>query len=343
LTSPRRRPTQLDVARAAGVSQAVVSYVLNDNRTVSISPETRQRVLEAIVNLGYIPNTAARSLRSRTTHTIAAIIPDITNPYYPEFVRGIQDVATAQGYDVLSFNTDGEVEMERQSLDVVRRGRADGVILTAFHLTMEELRPLLEEGTPIALLSDLADEYLDQPVPLDALAAGGDLAAESVVTYLIERGHSRIGMIAGIASTPPRETRVLGFRRALASRGLTADEILIRGGDFTEAGGYASMRELLAFAPRPTAVFAANDLMAMGALLACREAGVRVPDDMALAGFDDIPAAKLVHPALTTVDQHAHARGRRSAELLLSRLTGAYTGPVRRETLGFELVPRESA
>ncbi|HEU0163661.1 MAG TPA: LacI family DNA-binding transcriptional regulator, partial [Thermomicrobiales bacterium] len=295
MVSPRRRPTQLDVARAAGVSQAVVSYVLNDNQTISIAPETRQRVLDAIATLGYIPNTAARSLRSRTTHTIAAIIPDITNPYYPEFVRGIQDVATAQGYDVLSFNTDGEYEMERQSLDVVRRGRADGVILTAFHLTMDELRPLLEEGTPIALLSDLMDEYLDQPIPLDALAAGGDFAAESLVTYLIERGHTRIGMIAGIESTPPRETRVLGYRHALANHGLTADEIMIRGGDFTEAGGYESMSELLSMSPRPTAVFAANDLMAMGALLACREAGVRVPEDVALAGFDDIPAAKLVH------------------------------------------------
>ncbi|HWV35638.1 MAG TPA: LacI family DNA-binding transcriptional regulator [Thermomicrobiales bacterium] len=340
---PRRRPTQLDVARAAGVSQAVVSYVLNDNQTVSILPETRQRVHAAIAELGYVPNTAARSLRSRRTQTLAAIIPDITNPYYPAFVRGIQDVARAGGYDVLAINTDGDREIERSSLDAAWRGRVDGLIITPFFLKVDDLMPLLQDGIPITLHTELADADLRPGIPLDSVSISGETAARTVVNYLIERGHTRIGMIAGQLATPPREGRVRGYRQALAAHHMPLEEVLIREGDFSEAGGYESMRELLMLSPRPTAVFAANDLMAMGALLACREQGVDVPGEIALAGFDDIPAARLVHPALTTIDQHAHESGRRCAELLLSRLDGSYTGPVRREMLGFRLVPRASA
>ncbi|HVL23914.1 MAG TPA: LacI family DNA-binding transcriptional regulator [Thermomicrobiales bacterium] len=328
----------------AGVSQAVVSYVLNDNQTVSISPVTRQRVLDVIAELDYVPNTAARSLRSQRTATIAAIIPDIANPYYPTFVRGIQDVARAQGFDVLTYNTDGKRDLEHHALDAARRGRVDGLILTPFHLTVDDLLPILGEGTPITLLSEMrVDGDAAAHLPLDSVSVSGELAAREVVNYLIDRGHTHIGMIAGQSSTPPRETRVLGYRRALAEHHLPLEELLIRGGDFSEEGGYDAMRELIALDPRPTAVFAANDLMAMGALLAAREAGLSVPDDIALAGFDDIPAARLVHPALTTIDQQANLSGRRAAELLLSRLTGAFMGPHRAEHLGFRLVVRESA
>jgi LacI family transcriptional regulator len=340
---PKRRPTQADVAKAAGVSQAVVSYVLNDNQTVSISPGTRQRVHAAIAGLGYVPNTAARSLRSHRTFTIAAIIPDIANPYYPAFVRGIQDVALADGYDVLTYNTDGERDIELQALDAARRGRVDGLIVTPFHLTMDDILPILRDGTPMTLLGELETDGRATHLPLDAVSVPGEAAAREVVNYLIDRGHTHIGMIAGMTSTPPRETRVLGYRRALAEHHLPLEEILIRGGDFTEAGGYEAMRELIALDPRPTAVFAANDLMAMGAMVACREAGISVPGDIALAGFDNIPAARLVHPALTTLDQQANQSGRRAAELLLTRLNGVFSGPNRSERLGFTLVVRESA
>jgi len=327
----------------AGVSQAVVSYVLNDNQGISISPETRERVHDAIAKLGYVPNTAARSLRSQRTFTVAAIIPDITNPYYPTFIRGIQDVAQSHGYDVLAYNTDGERDLELQALDAARRGRVDGMILVPFHLTLDDLLPILADGTPITLLGELAIDERAARYSLDSVLVPGEPAARAVVDYLISRGHTHIGMISGQAATPPREQRVLGYRRALAEHHLPLEEILIRGGDFTEEGGYEAMRELLALDPRPTAVFAANDLMAMGALVACRGAGLSVPEDVALAGFDNIPASRLVHPALTTLDQQANLSGRRAAELLLSRLTGAYGGPIRSERLGFELIVRDSA
>lgn len=340
----KRRPTQADVAKAAGVSQAVVSYVLNDNQAISISPVTRQRVLDAMAALDYVPNDAARSLRIQRTSTIAAVIPDIANPYYPDFVRGIQDVAEAHGYDVLTYNTDGERELERKALDAARRGRVDGLIVTPFHLTLDELLPLLRDGTPITLLGEIAVDGQDvAALPIDSVSVPGEPAAREVVNYLISRGHKRIGMIAGADATPPRQQRVEGYRRALAEHHLPLQEILIRGGDFTEAGGYEAMRDLLALDPRPTAVFAANDLMAMGALLACREAGLAVPEDIALAGFDNIPAARLVHPALTTLDQQANQSGRRAAELLLGRLEGHYAGSPRAEHLAHELVPRASA
>ncbi|MGC4192682.1 MAG: LacI family DNA-binding transcriptional regulator [Thermomicrobiales bacterium] len=344
MTGPRKRPTQFDVARVAGVSQAVVSYVFNDVKTVTILPETRERVKAAIVELGYVPNTAARSLRSRKTFTIAAVIPDITNPWYPEFVRGIQDVARARSYDVLVANTDGDPRIERTALDAVRRNRADGLIITPFFLDLEDVLPLLEEGTPVTFLHELGpvDEAYTS-LPIDSVSVKGEDAAREVVTYLIERGHTRIGMIAGREATPPRESRVRGYQRALAEHRLMPEEVLIRGGDFTEIGGYEAMQELLRLTPRPTAVFAANDLMAMGALVACHDANVRVPDDIALAGFDNIPAARLVHPPLTTLDQHAREAGQHTAEVLLSRLDGSYTGPIRRETVGFHLVRRASA
>jgi LacI family transcriptional regulator len=343
ISKRKRRPTQADVARAAGVSQAVVSYVLNDNRSISLSPETRQRVHDAIAQLHYVPNMAARSLRSQRTFTIAASIPDITTPYYPTFIRGIQDVAQSHGYDVLAYNTDGEREIELQALDAARRGRADGIILPPFHLTLDDLLPILSDGTPITLLGRMQTDERATQFPLDTVYVPGEAAAREVVNYLIARGHTHIGMISGLIATPPREERVRGYRRALAEHHLPLEETLIRGGDFTEDGGYAAMRELIALHPRPTAVFAANDLMAMGALLACREAGIRVPEELALAGFDNIPAARLVHPTLTTLDQQANQSGRRAAELLLSRLSGAYAGPNRSESLGFELIVRESA
>ena len=343
MSSPRRRPTQTDVARRAGVSQAVVSYVLNGNQQVSILPETRQRVLDAIAELGYVPNSSARSLRSARTNTIAVIIPDITNPFYPEFLRGVQDVVREAGYDVLASNTDGEPDRECSALNAARRARVDGLIAVTFFIDLAQFIPVLEEGTPIAMLAQIDASVIPEQLPLDTISISGEDAAGAVVSYLIEKGHTRIGMIAGRLSTPPRESRVRGYRQALVEHHVPLEEVLIRGGDFTEEGGYEAMKELLQLPDRPTAVFAANDLMAMGALLACREAGVRVPDDIALAGFDDIPAAKLVHPALTTLDQHARASGQRAAEILLTRLNGEYTGPRRHEDLGFTLIPRASA
>jgi len=200
-----RRPTQADVARRAAVSQTVVSYVLNDNRSVSIAPETRRRVLDAIAALGYVPDDAARSLRSRRTLTIAAVIPDITNPFYPAFIRGVQDVAGTNGYDLIAYNTDGTLEGERRGLDTVWRGRVDGLIINPFHLDPGDILPILTGGTPVVINGEYHLDAFPSDLPLDRVYVPGDAAARSLVEFLISQGHTRIGMIAGEDATPPRE------------------------------------------------------------------------------------------------------------------------------------------
>jgi LacI family transcriptional regulator len=340
-TDRLKRPTQADVARLAAVSQPVVSYVLRGQPLPPVAPATRRLVLAAIEQLGYVPNRAARSLRTRQMLTIAAIIPDITNPFYPAFVRGIQDVAGQHGYDLISYNTDGDPATERKVLRSAGQGRVDGIVITPFHVTADDLRPLLDASVAVAVLG--TPEFDPAALPLDLLSFDNAAAARTAVDYLIGRGHTRIGMIAGQAGTPPREGRVLGYKQAIAVAGLPLDRFLIRGGQFTESGGYATMRELFTFRRRPTAVFAANDLMALGALIALREAGLGVPRDMAIVGLDDIPAAKLVNPPLTTVAQFPERIGRRAATLLFERLRGEAPAGGRREEMAFELIVRESA
>jgi LacI family transcriptional regulator len=330
-----KKPTQYDVAQRAGVSQATVSHILNNSTTISIPEETRQRVLAAMAELGYIPDRAARSLRTNKTYTIAVIIPDITNPFYPTFVRGIQDITKQNSYDLVIYNSDGILEEERQSLNSIKQNRVDGLIVVPFHLEEDHL---LEISIPIVQLV----QKPNMPPALDSVFIDNVAAARKVVDHLIERGHTRIGMIAGEENTPPRQNRILGYQQAIAEHHLPLDEILIRGEDFSEKGGYETMLELLKLSPPVTAVFAANDLMAMGALTAIHEAGLRVPQDVAVAGFDDIPAAHLVTPSLTTITQYQQNIGQRAAEMLFERLNGSETGAPRSIEMPFSLLVRES-
>lgn len=337
----KRRPTQADVAKLAGVSQTTVSNVLNKTQNIAIPEQTRQRTLEAMETLGYVPHQAARSLRTRKTYTIASVIPDITNPFYPAFQRGIQRVAQGQDYDLITYDTDGSAGNEERCLRSLREGRVDGAIVVLFHLGNEDLRPILEHDIPIVAL--IAGKQEVEDLLLDTLYIDNVAAAQTAVSYLIDQGHTRIGMIAGVEETPPRLSRILGYQQALADHHLPLDEILIRGGDFTEEGGYAGMRELLKLSPLPTAVFAANDLMAIGAMIAIREAGMNIPADIAIVGFDDIPAATLVNPQVTTITQFQDRIGKRAAELLFERINGTAPEVGRSIEMSYELIIRESA
>lgn len=330
------RPTQNDIARLAGVSQATVSQVLNNPMIKSIPPETRQRILDAVERLGYVPDRAARSLRTKKTYTLAAIIPDITNPYYPAFVRGIQDVVESNDYDLVIYNTDGEQQKEEKCLRSVRQNKIDGLVAVLFHLTSDDLAEL---EVPVVHLH-LKPE---SPPPVDVIYIDNAAAARDVVNHLIESGGHCVGMIAGEEDTPPRSARVLGYTQALAQHNIPLKEILIRGGPYNQEGGYRGMRELLTLSPRPCAVFAANDLMAMGALVAAREAGLRVPEDIAIAGFDDIPAAALVDPPLTTVSQFQGQIGKRAAEMLFERIRGAVPDTPRAVEMPYQLIIRKSS
>jgi LacI family transcriptional regulator len=339
-TNLKKRPTQSDVAARAGVSQTTVSYVIN-NSDISIPEATRQRILVAMEELGYVPNRAARSLRSNKTFTIATIITDITNPFYPAFQRGIQDVTRRYDYDLILYNTDEQEIEEKRYLRSLEERQADGAIVVLFHHNHHELRPLLERGVHLVALVSGPQEVGD--LPLDTIYIDNSAAAYKAVCYLADQGHSRIGMVAGSVGTPPRLSRIQGYQLALASHHLPLDETIIWGGEFTEQGGYESMKQLLSLSPRVTAVFAANDLMAIGAMIAIREAGLSIPEDIAVVGFDDIPAARLISPPLTTITQFEQQLGQRAAEMLFERMKGTVTGEGRSVEMPFELIIRQSA
>jgi LacI family transcriptional regulator len=324
----------------ARVSQTTVSQVLNNSTTITVPAETRQRILDAVEQLGYVPDHTARSLRIRRTSTIACAIPDIANPFYPALARGIQDVAEQHGYDLVLYNTDGMAEKETKAVRLVQQGRADGLIVVLFGLTAHGLFPLLETGVPIVRLESVLKA--SGPLPLDNLYVDIMAAVQVAVTYLIKLGHKRIGLISG-GEAPAQTGRTKGYLAALAEAGLPFAPELVQNGDFRTESGYSAMVALLGLPEPPTAVFSANDLMAIGALAAARGLGRSVPSDVAVVGLDDIPAARLMNPTLTTIAQFPDRLGRRAAELLFDRLEGRISAPGRSEAMPFELMIRESA
>jgi LacI family transcriptional regulator len=333
----KKRVTQADVAKYAQVSQAMVSYVINGNVT-SIPLETQKRILQAMEELGYNPNITARRLRSSKTLTVAGIIPDITNPFYPAFERGIQDVVDKQNYDLSIYNTDGTRAKEEKCLRSLLQGRVDGIVGVFFHLTARDLFPLIQQGIAVVRLEAMPKKA--GKLPLDNLYIDNVAAAKKAVTYLIDKGHKRIAMLT--SHEGPAQFRLQGYEETLKARGLKLDRNLILSGPFNETGGYQAMQKLLKLKPLPTALFAANDLMAMGAMVAIREAGHDIPKDISVVGFDNIPAAKLMQPALTSVDQFQHAMGKRAAEMLFERLKGDHVMKGRSVEMPYELIARES-
>ena len=332
-----RHPTQKDIARLAKVSQATVSIVLSGATTDSIPRSTREAVLRATEALGYVPNRAAQILRTQKTGTIACIVPDITNPFYPALERGAQIRAEADGYDLLIYNSDGIRAKERKCLDRLLQGRVDGVVGVFFHLTARDFLPLLERNIAVVRIEPRPQEI--GPWPLDALFVDNVAAARAATDYLLDKGHRKVAMIAGNGG--PHQSRVQGYCAAMKARGLPA--IVVTGVEFSEAQGYGLTLRLLRRTKPPTAIFAANDLMAVGAITAVRDAGRRVPDDLAIIGFDDISLAQLVSPPLTTISLFQQKLGSRAVEMILERLQGTVQGRSRCEEMRFELRARKSA
>jgi len=331
------RPTQKDIAKLAQVSQATVSLVLNGISDASVPRVTQLKVLHAAKSLGYVPNRVAQSLRTQQTKTLACIVPDITNPFYPALERGAQKSAESNGYDVLIYNTDGLPAKERRCLDRLLEGRVDGVVGVFFHLTAVDLRPLLERKIGVARIE--ANPKKIGPWPLDNLFVDNVGGAKAATQYLIQGGHRRIAMIAGAGG--PERNRVSGYLEALNEADLEPQ--LVSHGDFNEDSGYRLTKEILSGA-RPTAIFAGNDLMAFGAMSAIREAQLTIPDDVAVMGFDDIFAARFVTPPLSTVNQFQYELGRVAAEMVLERINKLPADTSgRQRQMPFEVVKRQSA
>jgi LacI family transcriptional regulator len=331
------RPTQRDVALAAGVSQATVSMVLNKADTPSVPEATRARVQKFARELGYQPNQPARILRSARTWTLACVIPDITNPFYPGLVRGLQRTAAPAGYDVLIYDTDGVPEGERRAIEWLLQGRADGVVATFFHIRVPELAALTKHGMPLVRLE--GQRKPQGELPIDSVFIDNVGAAAEMTRFLIACGHRRITMIR--ADFGPGERRALGYATVMREAGLTPHFVMADA--YSEEAGFDAMRRLLGETrPRATAVFGANDVLALGAMAAARAAGMAIPDDIAVVGFDDIPAARLL--GLTTVRQPEFELGTLAAQTLIARLQpDGMSSPGQSLELKFEIIKRMSA
>jgi LacI family transcriptional regulator len=330
----RKKATQRDVARGAGVSQATVSLILGGSPTHRSA--TAARVLEVARDLGYAPNRPAQALRTQRTRTIAVAMPDICNPFFPSLLKGVQMIAERAGYDVIAINTEGAAERERRFLTWSLEGRVDGVVGIFFTQRADDFSPLVAAGVGVVRIESARKSAGD--LPIDNIYVDNRAAAAAATRYLIERGHRRIAMIAG--PTGPQAERAAGYVMALAERGLESD--IADGAEFSEEEGRRAAAALIDRAERPTAIFAANDLMAIGAMSALRERGLKVPGDVAVIGFDDIFIARLVTPALTTVSQFQQDIGIKAAETLLDRLRGAKSLRGTSLEMPFRLIERDS-
>lgn len=327
-----------EVARQAKVSVGTVSNVLAGSATVRA--ELRRRVEEAMRGLDYHPNQIARSLKTRQTKTLGMVISDITNPFFPQVVRGAEDVAIASGYLLITLNTDDSPERERQALSMLRAQKVDGLLLTvaASRGDMNHIEQFRDSGLPVVCI----DREVPG-VPLDLVCADNTRGAKMCMQHLLSRGHRRIGYLSGSFGLFTAVTRLEGFNQALNDAGITADAELVRHGDFRFDSGYRLAKEMLLEHNPPTALFASNAMMGFGALKAIHELCLRCPEDVALAMFDDVPFGDVIQPRLTVVAQPAYHMGKVGAQLLIARLEGRETStePVVK-TLVPELLVRES-
>jgi len=329
-----QRPATIeDVARAAGVSRQTVSRAINGK--AEIRPATRRRILDAAERLGYRPSSIARSLATRSSRTVGLVVPDIANPFFPEIARGVEEAAYAAGYQVFLSNSAEDPDREWDILRALEEQRVAGVILCASRLSEAQQAELSRRAYPLVFLNRAGG-------PASACLMVDDLGgARAAMRHLLSVGHRRIGLLRGPERSFSAQRRLQAYRAALDAAGLPAEEGLISAGFPNVEGGRQATLRLLQAAPDVSAIFAYNDLMAVGAMQACGELGRRVPADCAVVGFDDIPLASLVAPALTTVQVDKLAAGRRAMTLLLRAISG--DAGALSETLETRLIVRASA
>jgi LacI family transcriptional regulator len=332
------RITIEDVAREAGVSRQTVSRAINNKAEISF--DTLNRVLEAVDKLGYRPSRMAQGLVTQQTHTVGLIVSDITNPFFPEVARGVLDAAQLKGYNVFLCNTDGNLQHELRILQSLADHAVDGIIIYPSYDSDDNLKSFLEQyQRPLVLVN----HFFKHPGVSNVLVdnQGG---AKLAVDYLVSQGHTAIGMLAGVLN-PGRDRirRIQGFRQALNDHDLpVVEEWIVPSLDPTFERGYEAGRYLLSQHPQVTAIFAYNDLLALGAIRACHELGRRIPADCAIIGFDDIRWAATATPSLTSIGVNKHDLGEQAITRLLAMLDNpeATFPPI---YIDVELVLRESA
>ena len=324
-----------DVALKANVSTTTVSHVVN--RTRFVSDKVRHEVELAIRELNYVPSAVARSLKSNTTKTIGMLIPNCSNPYFAEIVRSVEDHCFGAGYALILCNTDDDPHRQAAYLQVISEKRIDGAIIISTGEDKDLLRLL--KGLPIPTV--LLDREIKE-VNCDLVETAHLQGALMATEHLIELGHRRIACLAGPANLNSSAQRIEGWRTALAQSGLAAEASdLLWHSDFSSQGGFTTMQAILRSPQVPTAVFVCNDLMGLGALSAAHEAGVRIPQDMSLIGFDDIELARFACPALSTIAQPKQRIGVTAVDMVLERIQGGRV-EARQVILQPELIVRNS-
>jgi LacI family transcriptional regulator, galactose operon repressor len=329
--------TLRDVAARARVHPATASRALNPETRLLVKEDTAQRVLDAAQELGYRPNPVARSLRTRRSHTVGVLIPDLTNPLFPPIVRGLEDRLASAGYVALIGNTDGDGERERLVFEQMRARHVDGLVLATAHLSDPLLAEASRAGLPVVLVNRMAQDH-----SLPSVSVDNERGMRMAVSHLIDQGHTKIAHIAGPQEVSTGLYRYRGFLAAMESHGLAAGSgSVVFAKAFSIEEGLRCMRSLLDHGDRCTAVAAGNDMLAVGCFAALEEAGLACPADVSVVGFNDMPFIDRLRPPLTTIRFPHYQVGTEAAQLLLERISGS-GGPVKVLYLAPELVVRGS-
>ena len=324
-----------DIAREAGVSVTTVSRVINNKPDVS--DKTKEKVLKIIDEFNYNPNSVARGLVMQKTHTIGLIIPDISNPFFPDIAKAIEDKAQKLGYSVILFNTDNHLEREKKGVDLFKSKQVDGLVVSLSLGNENILKDLKKRNYPVVQIDRAVLNHLYPLISID-----NKKSAYEIVQFLIKKGHKKIAHITGDLNTTTARDRLAGYKKALHDFDIEIDEELIIEGDYSKKAGLEGAKKLLKIKISPTAVFTANDLTAAGVYNAVFAEGLKIPEDRAVAGHDDIDLASLLRPALTTMSQPKYSIGERAVTVLMKMINSDRELKIDDQILSTNLIIRES-
>lgn len=320
------------VAERAGVSVNTVSRAINNKP--DINEETKKRILKVAQELGYVRNDTAVALRTKKTGTIGVVIADNRNPFYAEVLNGMEVAAREKNYHIILANTQRDYQKEEEAINLLLAKRVDGLLITPVQDRDDDIKNLIDANIPFVVVGRDFENIEVDAVYNDEVK-GGFLATE----YLIKKGHKRIALINGFLYKSPARGRLEGYKRALKEYGILFDDALVNVGDIDVKDGYERTKQLFEKGLDFTAIFAYNDMMAFGAMQAIREKGLKIPEDIGLVGYDDIPFSSLISPALTTIRLKKQNLGVQSVKLLLSRINGKRK-KIKKKMLDVELITR---
>ena len=329
-------PNIKDVAKRAGVAPITVSRCINNSGYCS--SEARARIETAIAELGFVPNRLATGLRSKRTHTLALVLTDITNPFFTTIARGVEDIASEAGYTVIFCNTDESGPKEQMYLRMLLEKRVDGVLLVPVLSGLDSVNLIKKQDTSVVIIDRRLPDLQADTVRCDSEGGAHDLTQ-----LLLSLGHRDIALLNGPRGVSTAEDRLAGYRRAMAEFGIPQNDEREFYGAFVQESGFEMAHHAMQKANKPTAVFAANNFIAIGVLKAFQEMGLRVPEDVAVVGFDDLPPALITFPFLTVAAQPAYEMGKKATEILLKRLDGELSGDFQEIVLPAFIVTRQSS